>query len=57
MKKTRLKVAGIVLFFLMGVTIFAIGHEMESVAMSAIGSVMSVAMIFIGGDSYRKSDK
>ena len=41
----------------MGITIFAIGKNMESVAMSAIGGVMSVAMIFIGGDSYRKSGK
>ena len=54
-KKTRLKMAQITDFFLAGVTIYSISEGMENVAMSAIGGIMTITMLYIGGDSYRKS--
>jgi len=55
--RTRLKLATLVLVFLAGITIFAMLQEMEGVASTAIAGILTVSTMYIGGDSYRKSDK
>ncbi len=56
-RRTRLKLATAVLVFLAAITIFAILKDMEAVASTAIAGILTVATMYIGGNSYRKSSK
>lgn len=56
-KKTRFKMATYAALFLAGIITYAIYKETESVATSAITAFMTIIMVYIGGDSYRKSNK
>jgi len=55
-KKTRLRMSFGGSLFLSAITIFAITAEMENLAMTAVGSISTIIMVYVGGDSYRRSD-
>ncbi len=57
LRRTRLKLCLLVDLFLGFVTICAINQSMEGVASSAIAGMLTVTTMYIGGDSYRKSEK
>lgn len=53
----RYKMATLTNFFLGGVTIYAMYSGLETVASTAIAGILTITTMFIGGDSYRKTDK
>lgn len=55
MKYKRLKVAGVALVLLTGISIAGIWGDMETLAVTATSGIITIAMAFIGGDSYRPS--
>jgi len=57
MKKKRLKIALGTMSFLAALSMYCVyvgGHE--TVATTSVAGILTIATIFIGGDSYRKSD-
>jgi len=56
-KKSRLKVTTYTNIFLGCVTMVAMYAGMETVATVAISGILTISTMFIGGDTYRKSDK
>ena len=57
MKKKRLKIAMGTLGFLGLLAMYCV-HQgvMETVATTAVAGILTVATMFIGGDSYRRSE-
>jgi len=55
-KKTRLKAMIYVNLFLAAITIYAIYSGLETVATTSIAGILTITTMFIGGDSFRKSD-
>jgi len=57
MKKKRLKIALGTMSFLAALAMYCVyvgGHE--TVATTAVAGILTISTIFIGGDSYRKSE-
>ena len=55
-KKSRFKVTIYIDAFLGCVTLYAMHLGQETVATTAIAGVLTITTMYIGGDSYRKSE-
>lgn len=55
-KRTRLKMSFGGSFFLAAITIFAIMKGMENLAMTTVGSLSTIIMVYVGSDGYRPSN-
>ena len=55
-RKTRFKIATYTNMFLGGLAIGAMYVGMEGVATTCIGGILTITTMYIGGDSYRKSE-
>lgn len=56
-KKKRFKIAIYTCAFLGCIAIYSIHKELESVATTSIAGILTIVTMFIGGDSFRKSDE
>jgi len=55
-KKTRLKAMLYTNLFLAIVTFVSIHYNLESLATTSVAGILTITTMFIGGDSFRKSE-